>query len=76
MFSVGIAGLMGIGVQELLLITVIVVVVFGAGKLPQIGQGLGQMITNFRKSVKGDHPAVPPTTQAEPPKDASKIPPA
>src|SRR5579863_5740076 len=53
MFSLGVAGLMGIGVQELLLITVIVVVVFGAGKLPQIGQGLGQMITNFRKSVKG-----------------------
>jgi sec-independent protein translocase protein TatA len=54
MFSMGVAGLMGIGVQELLLITVIVVVVFGAGKLPQIGAGLGQMITNFRKSVKGE----------------------
>jgi sec-independent protein translocase protein TatA len=73
MFSMGVAGLMGIGVQELLLITVIVVVVFGAGKLPQIGQGLGQMITNFRKSVKGDQPTQP-TVQAEPPKDAGKLP--
>ena len=73
MFSLGVAGLMGIGVQELLLITVIVVVVFGAGKLPQIGQGLGQMITNFRKSVKGETPAAP-VANAEPPKEATKIP--
>jgi len=70
MFSMGVAGLMGIGVQELLLITVIVVVVFGAGKLPQIGQGLGQMITNFRKSVKGEDPNAKP----EPPKEVNKIP--
>ena len=44
----------GIGIQELLLVTVIVVVVFGAGRLPQIGDGMGKMITNFRKSVKGE----------------------
>jgi len=68
MFSMGVAGLMGIGVQELLLITVIVVVVFGAGKLPQIGQGLGQMITNFRKSVKGEQPE-----PKDEPKEANKI---
>ena len=71
MFSMGVAGIMGIGVQELLLITVIVVVVFGAGKLPQIGQGLGQMITNFRKSVKGEEP---PQVKSEQPKEANKIP--
>jgi sec-independent protein translocase protein TatA len=69
MFTIAVAGLMGIGVQELLLITVIVVVVFGAGKLPQIGQGLGQMITNFRKSVKGEDPNAP-----KEPKQAEKIP--
>jgi len=45
-------------------------VVFGAGKLPQIGQGLGQMITNFRKSVKGEEPGA----KVEPPKDVNKIP--
>lgn len=44
----------GIGIQELLLVTVIVVVVFGASRLPQIGEGMGKMITNFRKSVKGE----------------------
>lgn len=71
MYNMGVAGIMGIGVQELLLITVIVVVVFGAGKLPQIGQGLGQMITNFRKSVKGEEkPQIP----SEPPKEVNKIP--
>ena len=46
----------GIGIQELLLVTVIVVVVFGASRLPQIGDGMGRMITNFRKSVKGEDP--------------------
>jgi sec-independent protein translocase protein TatA len=44
----------GIGIQELLLVTLIVVVVFGASRLPQIGEGMGKMITNFRKSVKGE----------------------
>jgi sec-independent protein translocase protein TatA len=42
----------GIGMQELLIILVIVVVVFGANKLPQLGEGFGKMITNFRKSTK------------------------
>ncbi len=42
----------GIGMQELLIILVIVVVVFGASRLPQLGDGFGKMITNFRKSTK------------------------
>jgi len=71
MFSMGIAGIAGIGLQELLLITAIVVVVFGAGKLPQIGQGLGEMISNFRKSVKGEET---PQIKAEPPKEVNKLP--
>jgi sec-independent protein translocase protein TatA len=37
---------------ELLVLLVIVVLLFGAGKLPQIGQGLGEGIRNFRKSMK------------------------
>ena len=40
----------GLGMPELLVVLVIVVVVFGASRLPQIGDGLGKMITNFRKS--------------------------
>jgi sec-independent protein translocase protein TatA len=42
----------GLGVPELLIICVIVVLLFGAGKLPQIGSGLGEGIRNFRKSMK------------------------
>ncbi len=39
---------------ELLVILVIILVIFGAGKLPQIGEGLGKGIRNFKKSVKED----------------------
>lgn len=39
--------------QELIIILVIVVVLFGASRLPQVGDGVGKMITNFRKSMKG-----------------------
>ncbi|MGA7105639.1 MAG: twin-arginine translocase TatA/TatE family subunit [Candidatus Deferrimicrobiaceae bacterium] len=42
----------GLGVPELIIILVIVVLLFGAGKLPQIGSGLGEGIRNFRKSMK------------------------
>ncbi len=42
----------GLGVGELILILVIVLIIFGAGKLPEIGEGLGRGIKNFRKAVK------------------------
>jgi sec-independent protein translocase protein TatA len=42
----------GLGMQELIIILVIVVVLFGSTRLPQIGDGVGKMITNFRKSMK------------------------
>jgi len=42
----------GIGMPELLVILVIILIIFGAGKLPQIGEGLGKGIRNFRKSTK------------------------
>ncbi len=42
----------GLGLPELLVILVIVVLLFGAGKLPQIGSGLGEGIRNFKKSMK------------------------
>lgn len=42
----------GLGVPELLLILVIVIVIFGAGKLPQLGKGLGEGISNFRDGLK------------------------
>lgn len=42
----------GIGMTELIIILVIILVIFGAGKLPEIGSGVGKAIGNFRKSVK------------------------
>ena len=39
------------GVMELLLILAIVVVIFGASKLPQLGRGLGEGISNFREGL-------------------------
>ncbi len=41
-----------IGIQELLLILGILILVFGATRLPEIGKGLGQAIANFKSSVK------------------------
>lgn len=41
----------GMGFGELVLILVIVVVVFGATKLPQLGDGLGKAIKNFKRSI-------------------------
>ncbi len=42
----------GMGIGELLVILVIVLVIFGAGKLPEIGEGLGRGVRNFRKAVR------------------------
>lgn len=42
----------GIGTPELLIILVLVLVVFGAGKLPQVGRSLGSAIQEFKDSVK------------------------
>lgn len=41
----------GLGMGELLVILVIVIVVFGATKLPQLGRGLGEGISNFRDGL-------------------------
>ncbi|ACI20902.1 MULTISPECIES: twin-arginine translocase TatA/TatE family subunit [Thermodesulfovibrio] len=41
----------GLGTQELLIILVIVIVLFGATRLPQIGRGIGEAIKNFKKAT-------------------------
>ncbi|MBR4423121.1 MAG: twin-arginine translocase TatA/TatE family subunit [Mailhella sp.] len=40
----------GIGTHELLIILLVVLVIFGAKKLPEIGSGLGRAIRNFRQA--------------------------
>ncbi len=42
----------GLGMPELIIILVIILIIFGAGKLPQIGEGLGKGIKNFKKATK------------------------
>ena len=42
----------GLGIWELIIILSIVVMLFGAKRLPMIGEGLGSMITNFKKATK------------------------
>lgn len=41
----------GLGSQELIIIFLIVMVLFGARRLPEIGRGLGQAIRNFKKAT-------------------------
>ena len=41
-----------LGIPELLLILAIVVLLFGVGKLPQLGKGLGEGIRNFKQALK------------------------
>ena len=45
--------LMGIGWQEILLLFGILLLIFGARKLPEIGSGLGRGIQNFKAALKG-----------------------
>ncbi len=41
----------GLGTTELIIILVIVVILFGASRLPQIGRGIGEAIRNFKKAT-------------------------
>jgi sec-independent protein translocase protein TatA len=54
-----------IGMPELMVIMVIVLVIFGAGKLPQIGENLGKAIRNFKKSNEKEQTDVTPKKPEE-----------
>ncbi len=57
---------MGLGFQELVVILLIVVVLFGATRLPQLGKGLGEGISNFKRGLKGDpSPSLPEASEEE-----------
>ena len=43
---------MGIGIPELLIILAIIIVIFGASRLPEIGRGIGKGIRNFKEATK------------------------
>ncbi len=44
----------GLGFPELILIFVIVIVIFGTSRIPELGKGLGEGIRNFKKAIKDD----------------------
>lgn len=56
-----------IGLPELLVVLLLVIVLFGATKLPQLGRGLGEGIRNFRKGMKS---GVEDDESDAPPRDA------
>jgi len=49
-------GFMGIGMWELVVILLIVLLLFGARKVPELAKGLGSGLREFRKAVKDDAP--------------------
>ena len=59
----------GMGIQELLVILVIALVIFGPSKLPQIGSGLGKAIRDFKKGVSADDAEEAKEPKKESPKD-------
>ncbi len=58
---------MNLGFGELLVILIIVLVLFGAGRLPQLGKGLGEAIRGFKDGMKSEPP--PPETKKQLPPD-------
>ncbi len=74
--------MMGIGFPELMIILVIIMIIFGAGKLPEIGSAFGRSIKNFKTSmreaeeaeqVEGDSPAQVAEGQAPAAQDGEEL---
>jgi len=64
----------GIGVPELLLIFGVLILLFGATKLPSLAKGLGQSIKEFKKATQDDAPPATPKPDQKPtapPKDGN-----
>ena len=56
---------MGLGIPELVIILIVVLIIFGPGKLPALGSGVGNALRNFRKAVnQPDAIDVTPDSQA------------
>ena len=72
-----------LGMSELIVIFMILVLVFGASRLPQLGEGLGKSIRSFKRGISSDdrietsEPAAPkaavPKAEAEAPADAEVV---
>lgn len=54
--------------QEILIIVFVIVLIFGAPKLPQLGDALGRSVRNFKRALKGDNEIdVTPAKKSSPP---------
>ena len=60
-----------LGLSELIVIFMILLLVFGASRLPALGEGLGRTIRGFKRGVSDDHKLVTPPP-ADGPKDGAK----
>lgn len=61
----------GLGIWELVLILLIVVLIFGANKLPEVGSGIGKAIRNFKKAT-GEPEEIDVTPQKQSVEDKKK----
>jgi sec-independent protein translocase protein TatA len=53
----------GLGMPELIVILVIILIIFGAGKLPEIGSGIGKGIKNFKKATHEEQEKLAPSDE-------------
>ncbi|MFZ2958797.1 MAG: twin-arginine translocase TatA/TatE family subunit [Candidatus Ozemobacteraceae bacterium] len=71
---------MGIGFSELIVVLVIILILFGPGKLPEIGKAIGRGIREFKKAQRdlmdGDEPTDPPEKTDNPPASTTTSTPA
>lgn len=44
----------GLGLPEMLVILLIIVLIFGTSRIPELGKGLGEGIKNFKRAIKGE----------------------
>ena len=57
---------MGLGWQELLIVLVIIVIIFGAGKIPEVGSALGRGVKDFKETKEtGFNPSISATTRQD-----------
>ena len=63
-----------LGITELILILVIVLIIFGAGKLPKIGEGMGKALKGFKKEIR-ESEAIQPSPEQAQATDAQVVPP-
>ncbi len=60
------------GLSELVVILVIVVLLFGASRLPQLGAGMGKAIRSFKDAVKSEEPPARKPDAPKPPEDGAQ----